>query len=142
MKTSVSGISLIKKHEGLKLRAYKCPAGVWTIGYGHTSTARQGMVITANRAEELLISDLKASESVVNTKFRACNQNQFDAMVSFVFNLGGGSFLRSTLVKKITAGAPEAAIRAEFAKWVYASGKVAPGLVKRRQDESDLFFKQ
>lgn len=142
MKTSATGINLIKQHEWLKLRAYKCPAGIWTIGYGHTATAKQGMVITEMRAHELLLSDVKSAEAIVNGKFPAIAQNRFDALVDFVFNLGGRQFLNSTLLKKIILNASETEIRAEFAKWIYASGKVQPGLVARRKEEADLFFKQ
>lgn len=132
---------MIKKHEGLRLRAYLCPGLVWTIGYGHTSTARQGMEISGKRAEELLIIDLRAAEAVVEAKLPGINQSQFDALVSFVFNIGATNFLRSTLVRKILSGSNENDIRDEFRRWIYANRKIAAGLVKRRQDEADLYYR-
>lgn len=142
MKTSARGIQLIKKYEGLKLIAYRCPAGVWTIGYGHTRTATAGLRITEQQAHELLVSDLAIAETVVSGKLKNINQNAFDALVSFVFNLGERSFLQSTLLKKIAEGETEADIRAEFAKWVNAAGRMLPGLVARRKEEAELFFKK
>ena len=139
METSQNGLELIKKHEGLKLKAYLCPANVWTIGYGHTRTARQGMVISEQQAEDLLKSDLDISEKVVKHSGNY-NQNQFDALVSFVFNVGSGAFKSSTLLKKIKAGAPESEIRHQFSRWNKANGKELAGLTKRRQDEADLYF--
>lgn len=141
MRTSKNGLELIKAHEGLRLQAYKCPAGVWTIGYGHTSTAKQGMTITAQQAEELLRTDLTTAERAVSSHGLGLNQNRFDALVSFVFNVGSGNFARSTLLRKIRTNPADAAIAAEFFKWNKGGGKVLPGLVKRRQDEAALYFK-
>lgn len=93
MKTSVNGVNLIKKYEGCELSAYKCPAGVWTIGYGHTKNVKQGDKITQAKAEELLKQDLVYYEKGVNNlnlPFKL-NQNQFDALVSFAYNLGVGT---------------------------------------------------
>jgi len=139
MKTSQSGLELIKKHEGLKLKAYLCPANVWTIGYGHTRTTQQGLVITQQQAEDLLKSDLDISEKVVGFSGNY-NQNQFDALVSFVFNVGGGAFKSSTLLKKIKENATESEIRHQFSRWNKAGGKELAGLTKRRQDEANLYF--
>ena len=140
MKTSERGIELIKCHEGLRLKAYRCPAGVWTIGYGHTRDVTEGSVITKDKATVFLKSDLKSAENIVNVALSGINQNQFDALVSFVFNVGSGNFLKSTLLKKIKAKPTDAAIREEFMKWILAGGKVLPGLEKRRKDEADIFF--
>ncbi|MBK9292561.1 MAG: lysozyme [Bacteroidetes bacterium] len=140
MKTSSTGLNLIKTHEGLRLEAYQCPAGRWTIGYGHTRTAQAGMRITEAQAHMLLQSDLAAAEAIVNTALPGLKQHQFDALVSFVFNVGAKAFLNSTLLRKIRTAAPEADIRAEFARWIYANGKPLPGLAKRRADEANLFF--
>lgn len=143
-KTSQEGINLIKSHEGLKLKAYLCPANVWTIGYGHTRTVKQGgLIITEKQAEDLLRSDLEISEASVNYKLKntEINQNQFDALVSFVFNVGAGAFAKSTLLKKLLSNWTEDEIRHEFSRWNKGGGRVLPGLVKRRQDEADLFFK-
>lgn len=131
---------MIAGHEGLRLEAYLCPAGVWTIGYGHTKGAKPGMTITRQRAEALLREDLLTAENTVNRLHLKFNQNQFDALVSFVFNVGSGNFLRSTLLKKIQANANDPAIAAEFNKWNRGGGRVLPGLVKRRQQEAELYF--
>lgn len=140
MTTSNIGIELIQRHEGLRLQAYKCPADVWTIGYGHTRTAKQGLVITPLQAQELLKEDLLTAENAVNNLHLNVNQVQFDALVSFVFNLGSGNFQRSTLLKKIKANANDPAISSEFAKWIRGGGRVLPGLVKRRREEAELYF--
>lgn len=140
MKTSPAGINLIKKHEGLRLESYRCPAGRWTIGYGHTRTAKAGMRITEAQAHVLLQSDLAAAEAIVYTALPDLKQHQFDALVSFVFNVGAKAFLHSTLLRRIKAAAPEADIRAEFARWSYANSQFLPGLAKRRADEANLFF--
>lgn len=131
---------MIKKFEGLKLTAYKCAAGVWTIGYGHTMGVKQGDMITEARAEEYLKIDLRSFEATVETALPSANQNQFDALVSFAFNLGSRALLTSTLLQKIKSKAPEQEIRAEFAKWVNAGGRQLPGLVARRSEEANLFF--
>ena len=131
---------MIAGHEGLRLEAYLCPAGVWTIGYGHTKGAKPGMTITRQRAEALLKEDLLTAENTVNRLYLKLNQNQFDALVSFVFNVGSGNFLRSTLLKKIQANANDPSIAEEFNKWNRGGGRVLPGLVKRRQQEAELYF--
>ena len=141
MKTSKKGIELIKKYEGLKLKAYKCPAGVWTIGYGHTKNVKQGDVITEVQAEILLIYDLNDFENCIKKNVRIpLTQNQFDALVSFCFNVGCGNFLKSTLLKKLNEGKIAEAAK-EFLKWNKADGKELAGLTKRRQEEMELFLK-
>lgn len=140
MKTSQKGINLIKQFEGCELEAYKCPAGIWTIGYGHTVDVYKGMKITEKEAEILLIDDLPKYEKYAQDF--AINQNQFDALVSFIYNVGSGNFMKSTLRKKIMAGANEQEIRNEFAKWRRGGGKILPGLVKRRKAEADLFYQK
>lgn len=142
MKTSDKGIKLITAHEGLRLEAYKCPAGVYTIGYGHTRTARPGMVITRHRAEELLKDDLVTAENAVNNQNLKLNQNQFDALVSFVFNVGSGNFRTSTLLRKVKANVDDPSIADEFMRWNKANGRVLFGLVRRREEESNLYFKK
>ena len=142
MKTSDKGIGLIKQYEGLKLHAYLCPAKVWTIGYGHTKGVKKGDVITESRAVDLLKDDLIDAESAVTKQDLAINQNQFDALVSFVYNVGSGAFAGSTLLKKIKKNPNDPLIRTEFAKWNKSKGRVLDGLVKRRKAESDLYFKQ
>ena len=140
MKTSNKGIELIKKHEGFRAKAYKCPADKWTIGYGHTLNVKSTDVITKEQGEYFLRKDVEHAEKEVNKHNLDINQNQFDALVSFVFNLGVGNFSRSTLLRRIKAHPNDITIRREFARWVYAGGKVLPGLVTRRKEEADLYF--
>ena len=137
---TIEGLELIKKYEGLRLEAYKCPAGVWTIGYGHTNGVIKGMKISKEEAERLLKHDVSIVElKVVNTvgKLAAC---KIDALVSFAFNVGVAAFSRSTLCRKVKANSDDASIRAEFGKWVYAGSKKLPGLVKRRAEETEMYF--
>lgn len=139
MKTSEKGINLIKNCEGCRLTAYKCPAEIWTIGYGHTASVKQGQTITKEQAINLLKYDLIVFEKAVNLLVKApLTQGQFDALVSFTFNLGKGALQRSTLLKKLNVKDYQGASN-EFLKWVYANGKKLDGLVKRRQAEKDLF---
>ena len=140
MKISNKGIELIKRHEGLVLKAYRCPADKWTIGYGHTLNVKSTDVINKEQAEYFLRQDVKSAESDVNREKLNLTQNQFDALVSFVFNLGGGNFKKSTLLRKVKANPNDPTIRAEFERWIYAGGKVLNGLVKRRKEEADLYF--
>lgn len=144
MRTSENGLRLIRSYESLSLRAYRCPAGVVTIGYGHTRTARPGQTITEREADELLRGDLAEAERAVNltSGVRPLTQNQFDALVSLVFNIGSGNYGRSTLRAKVINNPADPAIRTEFDRWVHAGGKRMAGLVKRRAAEADLYFKQ
>ena len=143
-KTSKAGLDLIKQFEGLRLHAYVCPAGVLTIGYGHTKTAKQGQIITPEQADTLLASDLSGFESSVAhmLKSTTVKQNQFDALVSFAFNLGAESLRSSTLLKCVKLG-DHAGARREFARWVFATvgGKKTrlEGLVRRRAAEAALY---
>ena len=142
MKTSKNGINLIKTYEGCRLTAYKCPAGVWTIGYGHTTGVKQGDKITQLQADTLLIADLEKFEKAV-TKLvkKPITQNEFDALVSFAFNVGIGNFEKSTLLRLINRGQFELASK-QFERWIYAGGKPLTGLKKRRLAEKTLFFKK
>ena len=140
MKTSPKGIALIKEFEGLRLKAYKCPGGVWTIGYGHTAGVKAGMVITEAQAEEYLKADLIAFEKYLNALGLPLNQNQFDALISFIYNVGTGNFSRSTLLRKVRANPQDNSIMDEFLKWVYSKGRVLPGLQRRRLAEMKLYF--
>ena len=140
MKTSHKGIALIKEFEGLRLKAYKCPGGVWTIGYGHTAGVKPGMVISEAQAEEYLTADLIASEKYLNNLRLAINQNQFDALISFIYNVGTGNFSRSTLLRKVRANPQDNSIMDEFLRWVYSKGRVLPGLQRRRLAEMKLYF--
>ena len=140
MKTSPKGIALIKEFEGLRLKAYKCPGGVWTIGYGHTADVKPGMVISEDQAEEYLKADLIAFEKYLNDLRLAINQNQFDALVSFIYNVGTGNFSSSTLLRKVRANPQDNSIMDEFLRWVYSNGRVLPGLQRRRLAEMKLYF--
>ena len=142
MRTGELGKSLIKKHEGLRLKAYKCPASVWTIGYGHTGAdVFQNLEITEEYANELLDQDLRRFEkSVMKLVTNNINQNQFDALVSFAYNLGERSLKSSTLLKKINIDNEEPSIKTEFFRWINAGGKKLHGLVKRREEEAKLYF--
>jgi len=141
MKTSDKGIEFIKRHEGLRLKAYQCPAGVWTIGYGSTGGVRPGDVITEAQAEVKLREDLRTAENEVNRHKLNINQNQFDSLVSFTFNVGSGNFRSSTLLKRIKENPNHPDIKNQFNRWIYAGGKVLHGLIKRRAEEAKLYFK-
>ena len=140
MRISRTGIELIKAHEGLRLAAYICPSGVPTIGYGHTYNVKMGDRITEEQAEKFLIDDLAVAEREVNRYGLNLTQNQFDALVSFVFNVGVGNFRSSTLLKRLKANPNDPDIANQFKRWVYCDGKVLPGLVRRRNDEAKLYF--
>ena len=140
MKTSPKGIALIKEFEGLRLKAYKCPGGVWTIGYGHTAGVKPGMVITEAQGEEYLKANLIAFERYLNGLGLALNQNQFDALVSFIYNVGTGNFSSSTLLRRVRANPQDNSIMDEFLRWVYSKGRVLPGLQRRRLAEMKLYF--
>jgi len=140
MKTSQNGINFIKRHEGLRLKAYQDVAGVWTIGYGSTGGVREGDTINEVQAETLLSEDLRTAEREVNRHKLNINQNQFDALVSFAFNIGTGAFRNSTLLKRIKIDVNHPDIPNQFNRWIYGGGKVLPGLVRRRNEEAKLYF--
>ena len=140
MNTSPKGIALIKEFEGLRLKVYQCPGGVWTIGYGHTAGVKPGMVITKAQAEEYLKADLIAFERYLNGLGLALNQNQFDALISFIYNVGTGNFSNSTLLRKVRANPQDNSIMDEFLRWVYSKGRVLSGLQRRRLAEMKLYF--
>ncbi len=152
MEISQRGINLIKRHEGAILHSYLCPANKLTVGYGHRKNVKKGMIITEEEAENLLKKDLKKIEDKLNYCLEHdninLNQNQFDACISFIFNLGFSAFIFSTLYEKLKAG-DYAGASAEFPKWVYIT-KTDPetgerfkvklkGLEQRRKSEQELF---
>ena len=141
-KYSAAGLELTKQFEGLELKAYQDSVGVWTIGYGHTGPdVKEGLTITEEQAGVLLAADVAWAVTCVNKSVKAkINQNQFDAMVDFVFNLGCASLVQSTLLKMVNAGDFEGAAK-QFLRWNKAGGKVVRGLTKRRQAEAELFQK-
>ena len=126
--------------EGCRLEAYKDAAGVPTIGYGHTKNVRMGDRISQYWAKEMLREDIEEAEWLVKELGVAKTEGQLDALVSFVFNLGIGRLKKSTLLKVIRKGGSMQQIKKEFKRWVYADGKVLPGLVKRREWEAKRFF--
>lgn len=147
MNTSKNGINLIKKYEGCQLKAYQCPAKIWTIGFGNTfyedkTKVKKGDVITQLRADLLLSNLLPRFEDIVDSKIVVdLTQNQFDALVSHTWNTGGSE----TLFKLINSGAKEESIRSWFnTKYITGQGskEPLPGLVKRRKEECDLYFKK
>ena len=141
MKISDKGIEFLIKEEGEVLHAYRCAAGVWTIGVGHTGGVTPNMKITKEQSRQLLKSDLCRFEKAVNETIKhELLQHQFDALVSFSFNVGTQAFINSTLAKKINANAPWNEIRAEFLRWNKAGGKVLAALTSRRKRETKLFY--
>lgn len=137
-KISQNGLKLIMQFEGCRLQAYRCAAGIWTIGYGHTAGVKQGQVITKAQAEEFLKQDCEKFEKYVNNPSyvpitEVLNQNQFDALVSFAFNLGQGN------LKTLCKGRTAAQIAAAIPLYNKAAGKVLSGLVRRRAAEQALF---
>jgi lysozyme len=144
VKTSQAGIELIKQFEGVRLESYVCPAGILTIGVGHTSAAGPPKVvpkmkITYQEANEILARDLVKYESAVDRLVTVpLSQNQFDALVSFTFNVGEGALAKSTLLKKLNAG-KYSEVPAELMKWTKGGGRELPGLVRRRRAECALW---
>jgi len=139
--TSQAGVDLIKSFEGCQLKAYVCPAGVLTIGYGHTGPdVKQGMQITEAYAEELLRQDLKRFEDAVKQIIQvSLRQQEYDAIVSFAFNVGASALEHSTFARRMNAGDNKVTcFKEEFPKWVNGSDGPLPGLVRRRQAEIDL----
>ena len=142
MKTGTEGIKLIKQFEGCKLTAYKCPAGLWTIGYGNTyyedsQRVKEGDKITQERAEQLLLNLLPKYEAIVNKSISVTiNQNQFDSLVSFTWNTGGSTNLFKMINEKTATKDIAQWIRTHY---ITAAGKVLNGLVTRRNAEAKLF---
>lgn len=140
MKTGEAGIALIKEFEGCHLTAYLCPAGVWTIGYGHTQGVHKGQHITQDQADAFLHDDLSTFEQEVSRLLGSAptTQNRFDAMVSLTYNIGGGAFARSSVLRLHKAGHYDQAAEA-FIMWTRAGHRVLPGLVRRRAAERALY---
>ncbi|MEG1289566.1 MAG: lysozyme [Bacteroidales bacterium] len=143
METSKKGIDLIKSFECFRAKAYLCPAGVLTIGYGHTANVKSSQIVTQQQAEDLLRIDLIDTEQAVcNLVKSQLTQNQFDALASFVFNCGYGNFQKSTLLKRVNANTKDfVGIREAFMMWNKAKGNILPGLTRRRKEEADLYEK-
>lgn len=141
MRTSDEGIRNIKHHEGLRLKAYKCTSHKWTIGYGHTKTAKPGMEITPEIALELFSEDIKDAEDGLRKLVQVnLNQSQFDALMSFVFNFGEGKLATSTLLRKLNEGDYVGAA-SELPRWIHSDGKPTAGLISRRAAEKQMFLR-
>lgn len=131
-------IELIKEFEGLRLSAYKCEAGVWTIGWGHTSGVKPGMTISAEHADELLRADVECvGRALAGLEL---TENRRAALISFGYNVGVSAMMRSTLIKLVANDAADPRIATEFAKWKYAGGRVVNGLIRRRKREAQVYF--
>jgi len=146
-KLSQKGLELIKSFEGLSLKPYVCAGGINTIGYGNTyytngkKVTLQDKPITKEQAEELIKHSLSTYEKAVDSFCRDdISQSQFDALVSFAYNLGTGALQKSTLIKKVNANPKDVTIADEFLKWNKANGRVLAGLTRRRQAEANLYF--
>jgi lysozyme len=141
MNLSPQGLDNIKGFEQLRLTAYLDTGGVWTIGYGHTRSALSGMQISEARALMLLAEDVAEAVAAVNKMVRVpLEQYEFDALVSFVFNIGVGAFKSSTMLRCINDRAEPMRIGTEFLRWVYDNGKKIAGLETRRRKERLLFL--
>ena len=139
MKLGERGTEILKYFEGCKLTAYQDSVGVWTIGYGHTKGVFDGMTITQEEAEQMLLTELEEYEGYIEDMVTVpLTQNQFDALVVWIYNLGPTNFKNSTLLKELNAGNYNAAGQ-EITRWNKAGGKVLAGLVKRREAEAQLF---
>ena len=153
MNISDIGIALIKQFEGFSATPYLCPAGKWTVGYGHVLTPPYGGAgspagtgprnkcgdITEEQAHQLLLNDLTPMLAALNRLIAApISQNQFDALASFIYNIGIGAFAGSTLLRMLNAG--EAGVEKEFLRWIYAAKTPLPGLIRRRKAEMELFL--
>lgn len=146
MKVSVKCIQMIKHHEGVRYKPYRCPAGLWTVGVGHVIGDGSSLPsdwdrkFTTEEVDSILSTDLRRFERGVLRYCRGpLTQGQFDALVSFSFNAGLGNLQRSTLRMKHNRGEKEATAK-EFMKWTKGGGRVLPGLVKRRSDEATLYM--
>jgi lysozyme len=134
-----AGLMLVRDCEGLRLKAYQDTSGIWTIGYGHTEAVKSGDRISAERAEQLLKADLARAEQAVTALVKVpLTDNQFSALVCFVFNVGEAAFARSSLLRKLNEGG-YLLVPACLKAWVFDNGRMLPGLVKRRSAEAALW---
>ncbi|NHB89720.1 lysozyme [Photorhabdus tasmaniensis] len=140
MQISDKGLKALKRYEGCSLTAYRCPAGVLTIGYGHTRGVKPGNVIKEQQATRFLLEDLAPVYLKIESNVKvSLTQGQFDALCSFIFNCGTGAFVRSTLLKKLNAGDYKGAAD-QFMRWNQAGGRILPGLDARRASEKLMFL--
>ena len=142
MKASGECVKMIKRWEGFRAEAYLCPAGAWTIGYGHTGQVRPNLRVTRQEADTLLAKDLQKVEAYLNKWYDGkVTQSQFDALCDFCFNLGVTAFHRSTLKKRIDNGEDGRRVTEQMRLWRYAGGKESGGLLKRREEECELWLR-
>jgi lysozyme len=139
MRINRAGLELIKRWEGLRTTAYKCPANVWTIGYGHTGDVKEGDKITTQQAETLLLIDLAKFERFINAQGFELNENQYSALVSLCYNIGPGNFKKSPIYNQLKSDPDSALITTYFLKHVYAGGRKLKGLINRRMEEIKLY---
>jgi lysozyme len=148
MRLTKKGIDLLHHFEGCKLKAYLCPAKVWTIGWGNTryedgTPVKEGDEITQERADKLFLNIVDTfAEGVRKRLLQPIGENRFNALVSFAYNVGLTNFGRSTLLKKINANPDDETIRDEFMKWNRGGGVVLSVLTRRRKAEADLYFEK
>lgn len=140
MKSTPYANLLIRQFEGLRLTAYHCPSGIMTIGYGHTKDVREGQTITQFQAEQLLKQDIAQVEEYLNTINLPFTQNQFDALTSFIFNIGPSAFQSSTLFSIIRLNPDSPEIATQLRRWIYSRGQILPGLQQRREAEVKLYY--
>jgi lysozyme len=139
MEISQEGLALIKKFEGCKLESYQCAAGVWTIGFGSTNGIKEGMEISQQRADALLLEDVEVFEEAVNKAVKVpLEQHEFDALVSWTFNLGPANLNASTMLKVLNDN-KKSEVPAQMRRWNKAGGETLQGLIRRREAESLLF---
>ena len=149
MTPSKNCIDLIKKFEGFRSEAYQDSVGIWTVGYGSTmwpdgKNVQPGQRMTIQEAEAVMTWELtrKGKEILSGLPTTIINQNQYDALLSFAYNMGVGALLKSTLFRKVKVNPNDETIRAEFGRWINAGGKPLKGLITRRKAEANLYFKQ
>jgi lysozyme len=147
MKVNAEGYALLKKFEGCVLKAYKCPAGVWTIGFGNTfyedgTKVKEGDVITQQRADELAKYIVEQFATSIRAMIKQpLNENQFSACVSLAYNIGTGGFKKSSVLRKLNVNPTDPTIADSFRLWNKGGGVVLKGLVRRREAEIQLYFK-
>lgn len=141
MKLSEKGLDLLKSYESLRLTAYRDSGGVLTIGWGHTQGVKEGDTCTLAEATQFLLDDVAEAEKAINKQNLNLNQNQYDALVSFVFNVGADAFKKSTLLKELKKNPNnQDVIKREFRRWKIDNGKIVDGLINRREKEINLYF--
>ena len=141
MKISEKGLDLLKSYESLRLTAYRDSGGVLTIGWGHTKGVKEGDTCTLAEATQFLLDDVAEAEKAINKQNLNLNQNQYDALVSFVFNVGADAFKKSTLLKELKKNPNnQDNIKREFRRWNIDNGKIVDGLINRREKEINLYF--